>query len=100
MKYMVGNIYQCVYDVDTGFVPLIALPTLEEARRYYFTDGFFVADCDEIKYGDMIVILCEPIEIEKNWGYAKVLTPSGFVGWLLIQDNDFIEVNQHDTLSR
>ena len=100
MKFIVGNLYQCIYDINVHFVPLMVLPTLEEARKYYYTDGFFSTEFEELKYGDIIVILCEPIEVQKNWGYVKILTSSGFVGWLLIQDNDFIEINQSDTLNQ
>lgn len=100
MKYIVGSIYKCIYDINIHFVPLIVLPTIEEARRYYFTDGFFTTEFEELKYNDLVVFLDGPIEVQKNWGYAKVLTPTGFVGWLLVQDNDFREINVSDTVEK
>ena len=87
--------YECVYDINVHFVPLMVLPTLEDARKYYYTDGFFSTEFEELKYDDLVVILDSPIEIDKNWGYIKILTASGFIGWLLTQDNDFKEANQN-----
>ena len=95
MKFIVGNLYQCIYDINVHFVPLMVLPTLEDARKYYYTDGFFSTEFEELKYDDLVVILDNPLEIDKNWGYIKILTASGFIGWLLTQDNDFKEAKQN-----
>lgn len=100
MKFIIGNMYECTYDPDVHFVQLIVLPSLEDARKYYFTDGFFSTEFEELKCNDLVVFLDGPIEVQKNWGYAKVLTPTGFVGWLLVQDNDFREINVSDTVEK
>ena len=100
LEYRVGGLYEVTQQPEkiyNTYIPFAVLPTLEDTKKYYFDEGFYANDYEEIKQGDIVVFLCDPIVVstkDKLWGYVKLLTQNGYVGWTLFNEDDFKKIEK------